>query len=199
MQILKESVRVRIIDGALTEFANKGYEKSSMQSVAKYAGIAVGNIYHYYKSKSDLFYSLTTPVLNRIVKLFANAHVPDFSDGDRLSAFIVSLGSLMSSMIKKHRRELLILISGSKGTRHENARDKLISVLEKKIIREYKNLFENRVVKIREPFIVHIFATNIIEGYAQIILHYKNDEWVDNVSADFISHSLNGFSIFFGV
>jgi Transcriptional regulator len=53
-QIQKEAVRNEIIDKALFLFAKKGYDESSMGDVAKAAGISVGNVYRYFKSKEDL-------------------------------------------------------------------------------------------------------------------------------------------------
>jgi AcrR family transcriptional regulator len=48
--------RQQIIDGALTVFAEKGFEKATNKDIAEAAGIgSPGLIYHYFKDKSDLF------------------------------------------------------------------------------------------------------------------------------------------------
>ena len=48
MQVLKGNIRHRILDVAEQLFARHGYAKTSMREVATRAGIAVGNLYHYF-------------------------------------------------------------------------------------------------------------------------------------------------------
>lgn len=50
-----QMTRRRIIDSALTEFAEKGYGASSINSVCAVPGISKGIIYHYFDSKDALF------------------------------------------------------------------------------------------------------------------------------------------------
>jgi TetR/AcrR family transcriptional regulator, mexJK operon transcriptional repressor len=49
--------RQQIIDGALTVFAEKGFDKATNQEIAEAAGIgSAGLIYHYFESKADLLH-----------------------------------------------------------------------------------------------------------------------------------------------
>ena len=45
----------KIFDGALIEFANNGYESSSVNNICSAQNISKGIVYHYFKSKDDLF------------------------------------------------------------------------------------------------------------------------------------------------
>ena len=45
---------VEIIDAAMVEFAEKGFEKASMDSIAKRANLSKGGVYHHFKSKDDI-------------------------------------------------------------------------------------------------------------------------------------------------
>lgn len=51
----KEAV---IFEAACRVFRNKGYHQARMADIAREAGISYGLVYHYYKSKSDLFDAL---------------------------------------------------------------------------------------------------------------------------------------------
>ena len=88
-------------------------------------------------------------------------------------------------------------MNGSKGTKYENTKERIIELLEKKIFIAYRKQYEKSSVTIKEPFIVHIFATNIIEGYSQIVEHYKDNNWLDNISSDFTTHNITGYLAFF--
>ena len=52
---LPEDKRWRILDAAIREFAEEGYEKASTNAIAKEAGIAKGLLFHHFGSKKDLF------------------------------------------------------------------------------------------------------------------------------------------------
>ena len=47
--------RRRIMDSALSEFARQGYGASSVNTICASGGISKGIIYHYFKTKDDLF------------------------------------------------------------------------------------------------------------------------------------------------
>jgi AcrR family transcriptional regulator len=51
----KQKTRQSIIDAAVTLFAGKGYENTSVQELATAAGIGKGTIYGYFKTKSEIF------------------------------------------------------------------------------------------------------------------------------------------------
>jgi AcrR family transcriptional regulator len=56
--LVKEDRRKQILSAALTVFSRKGYGEATLPDIAGEAGVAVGTIYHYYKSKRDLLAAL---------------------------------------------------------------------------------------------------------------------------------------------
>lgn len=48
----------RILEAALTEFADKGYQGANMQAIADGAEVAKGSLYQYFEGKKDLFFYL---------------------------------------------------------------------------------------------------------------------------------------------
>lgn len=50
-----QQTRRRIMDSALLEFAEKGYGASSVNTICAADGISKGIIYHYFKTKDDLY------------------------------------------------------------------------------------------------------------------------------------------------
>lgn len=55
---MREAARQRITAAGLRLFAQKGLAATSIQDIAAQAGISVGLLYHYYRSKEDLFIEL---------------------------------------------------------------------------------------------------------------------------------------------
>ncbi|MCL1965138.1 MAG: TetR/AcrR family transcriptional regulator [Firmicutes bacterium] len=65
---LETQRRDAILNAALKEFAIKGYNEASTNVIAKEAGISKGLMFHYVKSKKDLFfvvYDYFTEMMNR--------------------------------------------------------------------------------------------------------------------------------------
>ena len=48
----------KILETASQLFVQKGYEKTSMQDIARTAGISKGAIYHHFQSKSDIIFAV---------------------------------------------------------------------------------------------------------------------------------------------
>lgn len=49
-----DATRALILDTALRLFAERGYERTTMRTIAAEAGVSVGNTYYYYDSKEHL-------------------------------------------------------------------------------------------------------------------------------------------------
>ena len=48
----------QILEAAFKVFVKKGYSKTTMDDIVDVSGLSKGALYHYYKSKKDLFLSL---------------------------------------------------------------------------------------------------------------------------------------------
>ncbi len=59
--------RDKIINAALTEFAQNGFEKASTNEIVKNAGISRGLLYHYFKDKEELYEVLTRYAIETFV------------------------------------------------------------------------------------------------------------------------------------
>lgn len=58
--------RLEVLNAAKKVFLKKGYANTTIEEVAKTAGVSKGSIYLYFKNKDDLYLSLMIPVLARI-------------------------------------------------------------------------------------------------------------------------------------
>ena len=55
---LAEDKRARILDAAKRAFASSGFTGANINTIAEEAGISVGSMYKYFRTKEDLFLSL---------------------------------------------------------------------------------------------------------------------------------------------
>ena len=61
----------RILEAAVTVFAQSGFHESTISQIARAAGVADGTIYLYFKNKDDLLISLFETKMDEILKRFA--------------------------------------------------------------------------------------------------------------------------------
>lgn len=78
---LDEEKQNRIINAALKEFAQKGYDNASTNEIVKEAGISKGLLFHYFQNKKHLYFFLFDYCYDLIVDEFykkADLTEPDF-------------------------------------------------------------------------------------------------------------------------
>ena len=69
VQVLKDELRHKILLEAQHLFLQRGYARTSLQMIADKVNISKSNLYHYFKSKEDLFYELTDGAAEGLKKL----------------------------------------------------------------------------------------------------------------------------------
>jgi AcrR family transcriptional regulator len=65
-QLEKHARRQLILESAAEIFHQKDFARATMEDIAERAQIAVGTIYLYFKSKADIYFSLTKPALEKL-------------------------------------------------------------------------------------------------------------------------------------
>ncbi|MNP24335.1 HTH-type transcriptional regulator MtrR [compost metagenome] len=139
MQVLKEEVRNNILQAALSEFRKKGYLQASMRQIALAAGITIGNIYRYFKSKEELFEAIIEPVyeqygnhmvaIQKIIEFSYSNEAPNTLD------YFNKIESALMDLFKTYSAELTILLNQSKGSKYELVKAELeqmtFSILER--------------------------------------------------------------------
>lgn len=117
MQILKESVRSRIRDAALIEFAAVGAGRATMNAIAERAEIGVATLYNYFESKQALLLDVIPSELADEFEAILERRVQAlslFPTGDANDSAEEILEFWM-----KHRREVVVLLDRAEGTVYE--------------------------------------------------------------------------------
>lgn len=121
-QVLKQEYRDLILKSALDEFFNHGYNDASMRNIAKNANMTVGNLYHYYKDKEDLFSALVSDTIwalnQTIIPLIEfPIEMNDYLKARRDEYFNSQIKLMSKDLVKifmQKKKELLILFRYSK-------------------------------------------------------------------------------------
>ncbi len=60
--------RREILMGAARAFAHGGYDATNMDQIARACGLAKGHIYHYFRSKEEIFTEIRTDAVSRLIE-----------------------------------------------------------------------------------------------------------------------------------
>ena len=126
-QVLKEEVRNRILEAAEKIFYEKDYRSAKLIDIAKEANITVALIYLYFKNKEELFDSIVGSVYLNFSSAFDEEE--SLKNGSAYDRFD-QVGEKYIHNLLQNRKKLIILMDKSSGTKHESAKQKLISQME---------------------------------------------------------------------
>ena len=187
-QVLKEEIRERILSAALQEFYDKGYRATAMRSIAKQAMIPTGLIYSYYQSKEALFDAVLSPVRYDWERVLTAGD----KDGARhTDSEIYGLSKAEADCILnlfEHRKEFIILVDKSEGTKYEHERERFIRDVE-------AHLQKHRDDARYDEVFFHIIANNFVDGLMQIMYHYRGKEWAVRILYQLSKMYLSGIGL----
>jgi len=92
----------QILDAAVDEFATRGYSGSSMNSLVKSAGISKGSLFHYFRTKGDLFGSIVDLAFGQVKAQVKS--VRDDTQGEPLPARLEHLLETGFQFVDDHPR-----------------------------------------------------------------------------------------------
>jgi len=130
IQTKKDDVKSRIEDAALAVFAMKGFGEATMADIAREAGLSVGNIYRYYRSKDALFYSALAPdfVCDFAGQIGMKMMTADGVELDKVKEFapMQIRDEAVKTFFAENRLRIVILLNHATGTQYERFRKDLI-------------------------------------------------------------------------
>jgi TetR/AcrR family transcriptional repressor of bet genes len=83
-----EQRKQEIIDALLRVMAERGYEKASIQAIAKEAGLAPGLIHYHFKTKQEILLGLVNWIASSATERLEKMEAQVSDPWDKLSAFI---------------------------------------------------------------------------------------------------------------
>ncbi len=91
---IREEKRKLIMDVALEHFANEGFERTTINHIAKHAGISKGLMYNYFRSKDELLHEIINRSVDEVYLYFDTDRDGILSEAE-FEYFIIRLTSLL--------------------------------------------------------------------------------------------------------
>ena len=151
-------------------------EKGRM--IVETPGATVGNLYHYFKNKDDLFNIIIQPAFQEIYQFtdeFARVRKSTLFEKRQKDNFIKIFEESLIRIYIQHRAELVILLNGSKGSQMENAREQIINLIARRIKKEAFPEMKKKITP-ADDFLAEVLAISFIEGISLVLNKYKDKE-----------------------
>lgn len=166
-----ELTKQKIIDAAAQRFAIDGYQKTSIDGVAKEAGVTKGAIYHHFKDKKELLMAANRSRQLRTQKLLRKAigKEEDFFEGLRKG-----LGGQFKILrndpiIRGVTREYMAMAMSDPDVNQMYRRDdiELLEILQSELVKSYPDLSsDRRELVVQEIYIslAGLFIASVVDS-----------------------------------
>ena len=188
MQVLKDEIQEKILQSSLELFLQHGFEKTSIEKIAKQAHISKSNLYNYFKSKDEIFEKLTSSAANEFVKIIDQFSTNQFTPKFCEVGFEDMMVTRIFDLINDNRNELLLLMLCSKGTKYEKLKEQLIGQIALKFMQDYKDYFSDN-----DP-IVTIITHNLFDGIINVTVYSQSPKELHFNLHRLIRYHIEGFS-----
>lgn len=161
-QVLKDEVRDKIITAAKKLFVTNDFGKVSMSMIAGEAGIAVGNIYRYFKGKDQLFRYLAKPVASRLMELFKKP-MESYSQEEveqKIRGFL--------EIYDDEKDLLYLLLENSHNTEFNNLKEEIVTGFSEALF-NWRNRISDERLSFFDDFFIRAYASAYVNGIISIL------------------------------
>jgi AcrR family transcriptional regulator len=202
MQIRKKKIIDTLLENAEVEFYKYGFEHASIRRIIKTSGMTIGNFYNYFRNKEALFLALVDEEYQKFMHFMTqqehetgSGFKSDFmQQPDWRKQLPMLLHNLLpeftSAVLPDFNRRFVILIEGSAGTKFENIRDRLKTL----VIEHLKQHIEEAGVFVSDD-ICNLLSTQFIDGVVSIIKQeISNKNARHNLLANYMIFYVSGIA-----
>ena len=180
----KSLSHVKVNKAIMEEFLEKGYEGASIRSIGARAGMTSAGLYRHYADKEAMFEAMVSPLVEEMKKWLKNHTskkydlVENASSGDNL--FGESFIDLIRNVILPRKKEFILLMTCSGGTKYENFIHDLTNENQKEFLDALKFLKEKGYpVKVIKEEELHFLLSAYLTACFEPIIHDYDDKEID--------------------
>lgn len=176
MQYLKFEVRNSIVEEALKEFMEKGYEGASIRNIARKSNTSVGNIYKYFESKEDLYENLIGSVYHRLMDYINQFDKVELNEKAQLIFY--ELMEKIMEIFNENSTEIAILLNRSSGSKYENCKSIFVDFITRIVTESMKYELSMKGKRLGDSFVIYLVSYSLVESIAIIVKERHDGEEV---------------------
>ena len=162
MARLPVDIRALLLKSGKEQFLAHGFEKASLRTICKEAGLTTGAFYNHFSGKEDLFAALVEPMLRGFQNMYREVISQELSDlstgtDNELTSITYAVA---------HKDEFRLLFECSGGTKYEGFKEHLIHEVS---YPSYQEVFDRYAGRHVDPSLVKIILHMKFEEYMELI------------------------------
>jgi len=173
-----KDTRNQILDAAKRVITQKGFHGSTMEDIAKAAGVAKGTSYLYFKSKVQLYLAVMEREFDYITSCFEEiikSRIPVLKKIEGIISFLIEY--------MKENRDFVFslmyeppLIKMNKGVLHKRYRSKVDNIRHKFLEVIEEGIRRGEIIKEDPEILADVILGAIIEPVIQFVIHKKTGD-----------------------
>ncbi|MBP3367614.1 MAG: TetR/AcrR family transcriptional regulator [Treponema sp.] len=174
----KDEIAVdKIVECALSEFMEKGFEGASMRTIAERAGYTTGMVYARFADKSRLFKELVGKAADKLFNYFSQSedHFAELSPEQQhkeMHTYVGAKVDVMIDIIYDNFDAFKLIVCKSAGSGYEYYIDKMIDIETANTVRFIETL-NNAGIKMNEvrADLSHMLSSAMFNGIFEVVAH----------------------------
>ncbi|MCR5003481.1 MAG: TetR/AcrR family transcriptional regulator [Bacteroidales bacterium] len=197
MQVLKADIEKRILVVSKKLFQEKGFRDTTTRDIAKAADITLSNLYHYFKSKDELFCTLVKPATLQLEKLLDEHHGVRGTDVMKMLDVKYTDATLEDyvAMVNKNKGLLKLLLFKAQGSSLENYKEYYVNRATRQVM-EWFDVMKKKHPEINtnvSKFFVHLNNVWMFNLLEEALMHNLSDEEIRTVISEYIKFETIGW------
>lgn len=178
---ISEETKTRLLQAATEEFAEYGYEKSSLRRICKNAEVTTGALYFFFQDKEDLFQSVIAPVTEPILQMMESHYEKErecnwkeLGDAGGEEEDIRASFAILD--ICYGNKKVTDIILSSRNLPVVTAFfDRMIEIMDMQTVHLLKLADENSI-SVQNKYVIHWFSHLQIDAMLNVISHGLGEE-----------------------
>lgn len=201
-QVLKDTVRDRLIAAGLEVFAARGYGGAAMDEIAAAAGVSTGNVYRYFRGKRELFdavvpasfvRSFRTQVRRRVRALDGVRDVRELAPG---APWHLASEELLRFSID-HRLRVIVLLARAEGSRYARFAEHTVEDLVRLAIAHFESIDPGLELSRAMHFDLGEIYRAFVRVLVRILERFETEAAIRDAVAAYTRYHLAGLNGFF--
>ncbi len=201
-QYPKEEMRRAILAAAADEFADVGFDKATLASIATRARTSIGNLYKYFANKEELFHAAVPRETSRELEALVRARVealdverdvrllgpshPHAKAAEELFAFVVA-----------HRSQIVFLLGRAEGTPYASLFEDLVQSLTRLAADYFTRAYSgSKLNAMQRRAVVRVYRA-FLASMAAILREESSERALRAATAHYTTYHLAGLKAFF--
>lgn len=166
-----------ILQKARLEFLEKGYQKASLRSIVKAAGVTTGALYGYFKNKEELFDALVKEAYSYIINRYREvlqqfAALPPEQQMSQMVPYTAHCMKEMTGYVYDHFQAFKLILCCADGTPYSNFIHDIVS-MDVDATHHFAQTGLQQGLEVRKvnPYLEHMLASGMFSTYFQLVVH----------------------------